>query len=256
MWDDHDLEDDFSAGTTSPLYAPAKQSFQEYHARSNPDPVADGELYYTFQVGDVGFFVADLRSYRSANTHTDNSSKTILGDAQKAALKAWLLANNAALKFKFICCSVAAHGYAAYTAGDSWGGVDDGTQAPNGANGFRTERNEIWDYIDANAISGVVFISGDQHWSGSFKTIYASRPRYEFMASPFNQTMLTPVSRATDPVNGPVFWKYGAGSNMGVVTVDTTASPPTVSFQLYSAAGSLGASYLTSLTQTQIDMGL
>lgn len=256
MWDDHDLTNDFSAGTGSALYAPAKQSFQEYPGRSNPDPATAGELYYTFQVGDVGFFVPDLRSYRSANTATDDSSKTILGATQKAALKSWLLANKTALKFKFICCSVPAHGYASNTAGDSWGGVDDSTQAPNGANGFRTERNELWDYIDANGITGVIFISGDQHWAGAFKTTYASRPRYEFMASPFNQSMLTPVSRSADAVNGPVFWKYGAGDNFGVVTVDTTASPATVSFQLYGTSGSLGSSYLTALTSSDIDTGL
>jgi hypothetical protein len=67
------------------------------------------------------------------------------------------------------------------------------------------------------------------------------------------------VSLAADPVNGPVFWKYGgmpANSNAGVVTVDTTASPATVSFQLYNASGSLGSSYLTSLTADQINAGL
>lgn len=256
MWDDHDIVSDFCGGTGSALYAPAKQAFHEYQARANPDGPTSGELYYTFQAGDVGFFVLDLRSFRSVNTATDNSSKTIMGATQKAALKSWLFNNNSSLKVKFICASVPAHGYASNTAGDSWGGIDDGTQAPNAANGFRTERNEIWDYIDANAISGVVFLSGDQHWSGSLKTTYAARPRYEFASSPFNNTNLTPPSRAADPTNGPILWKYSAGKNMGVVTVDTSVSPPTVAFQLYGASGSLGPSYLTNLTLTQIDAGL
>lgn len=260
-WDDHDLANDFSAGTGSALYAPAKQAFQEYQARANPDSLTAGELYYAFQYGDVGFFVTDGRSFRSADSATDNSSKTLLGATQKAALKNWLLTNKDTLKLKFICSSTPAHGYAANTGGDSWGGVDDGIQSPNGANGFRTERNEIWDYIDANQIPGVVIISGDQHWAGSFKTAYAGRPRYEFMSTPLNMTnttsfMLNEVARAADPVNGPVLWKLDKTMNVGVVSVDTTVSPATVSFQLYGTGGSLGASYLTSISADDINTNL
>jgi hypothetical protein len=260
-WDDHDLANDFSAGTGSALYAPAKQAFQEYQARANPDSLTSGELYYAFQYGDVGFFVTDGRSFRSADSATDNSSKTLLGATQKAALKNWLLTNKDTLKLKFICSSTPAHGYAANTGGDSWGGVDDGTQAPNGTNGFRTERNEIWDYIDANQIPGVVIISGDQHWAGSFKTAYAGRPRYEFMSTPLNMTnttsfMLNEVARAADPVNGPVLWKLDKTMNVGVVSVDTTVSPATVSFQLYGTGGSLGASYLTNINADDINANL
>lgn len=260
-WDDHDLANNFSSGTSATIYAPAKQGFQEYQARANPDSMTQGALYYTFQCGNVGFFVLDGRSFRDLNSKVDTTSKTYLGATQKAALKAWLLANKTNFKVKFICSSTPAHGYAANTAGDSWGGVDDGTQAPNGANGFRSERNEIWSYIDDNQIPGVVFLSGDQHWSGSFKTTYNGRPRYEFGASPYNMTntstyMLNAVARAADPVNGPVFWKKDKILNMGVVTVDTTVTPATVSYQLYDATGSLGASYLTNLTTTNIDTAL
>jgi phosphodiesterase/alkaline phosphatase D-like protein len=262
MWDDHDLTNDFSAGTGNSLYAPALEAFQEYHGRANPDSPTSGQLYYSFQVGNVGFFVPDERSFRSPNANTDNGSKTFLGATQLAALKSWLLSNNTAFPIKFICSETTASGYAANTGGDSWGGVYDSTQAPNGSNGFRTERNVLWDFIDANQITGVVFLAGDMHWAASFKTMYGAttaRPRYEFLSSPFNSSNLPPVSLAADPINGPVFWKYGgmpANSNAGVVTVDTTASPATVSFQLYNASGSLGSSYLTSLTQTDIDTGL
>jgi alkaline phosphatase D len=253
MWDDHEITNDFSAGKGNALYAPARQAFGEYHGRANPDPITSGELYYTIQCGEVGFFMLDGRSFRSANTATDDSSKTILGATQKAALKSWLLSNTSTLKF--VVTTTLAAGYAT-TGQDSWGGVDDSTQAPNGTNGFRTERNEIWDYIDANRISGVAFISGDQHWGGSFKTIYAGRPRYEFLASGFNSSFLAPVSRAADPVNGPVFWKVGSKFNFGLVSVDTTVTPATVSFQSYDPTGSLGSSYLTTLNANQLDAGL
>lgn len=130
MLDDHDIVNDADGSTSSTTVAQAKQAFAEYAARANPDSATAGELYYAFQFGDVGFFVPDLRTHRSANSATDDSSKTILGATQKAALKNWLLTNKDTLRLKFICASVPAHGYAANTGGDSWGGVDDGTQAP------------------------------------------------------------------------------------------------------------------------------
>jgi hypothetical protein len=102
----------------------------------------------------------------------------------------------------------------------------------------------------------VVFITGDQHWGGSFKTTYAGRPRYEFLASGFNSSFLGAVSRAADPVNGPVFWKLPNKFNFGLVSVDTTVSPPTVSFQAYDPTGSLGSSYRTNITADDINQGL
>lgn len=259
IWDDHDITNDYDQGPGTAIYLDAKQAFQEYQARQNPSSMTAGELYYSFQFGDVGFFVLDQRSFRSATASTDNGSKTLLGSVQKSALKAWLLANKSTLKVKVICSATPMHGYAANTAGDSFGGIDNSSQAPTAANGYRTERNEIWDYIDAQDIPGVIVVSGDQHWSGAFKTTYAGRPRYEFGASPFNMRpafWLTKVARAADAVNGPVFWKDDQRDAMGVVTINTTVSPATVSFQLYGTGGSLGASYLTTIDTNAIDAGL
>ena len=71
---------------TPEVKAIAYQAWQEYSGRSNPDSPTDGALYYPFQVGDVGFFVLDERSYASAVTATDDYTKTILGATQLAAL--------------------------------------------------------------------------------------------------------------------------------------------------------------------------
>lgn len=259
MWDDHDVVNDYSGGPFTARYAWARQAFLEYHGQSNPDgenPSHTGSFYYSFVVGDVGFFVLDLRSYRSPNTDLDDESKTVLGADQLDALKAWLLTNNDAYKIKVLCLSNPAHGYASNTAGDSWGGVDDSTQSPSSANGFRTERNALWEWIDANGISGVFAVSADQHWSGFFKTEWNSRPRYEFAASPYNQYNLTQVARAADSVNGPVFWKYQDGVAMGVVTIDTTVDPPTISTALYDDSGDLGAGYQKTLDLDDLDEAL
>ncbi|HRA18749.1 MAG TPA: alkaline phosphatase D family protein [Flavobacteriales bacterium] len=258
-WDDHDITSDYDQGPLTAIYLAAKQAMQEYLAAQNPNSPTSGELYYTFQYGDVGFFVIDSRSFRSTKASTDNGSKTQLGSVQLAALKSWLLTNKTAFKVKVICTSTPMHGYAANTGGDSFGGQYDTFQVPTGANGYRTERNDIWDYIDANQIPGVIALSGDQHWSGAFKTTHAGRARYEFTSSPLNQSgadFLTPVAVTADPTNGPVFFKYNGANNVGVVTIDTSVSPATVSFQLYGPGGSLGSSNLKTIDTNAIDAGL
>lgn len=259
MADDNDYGNGGAQETTE-VKALAYQAWQEYSGRSNPDSPTAGALYYPFQVGDVGFFVLDERSYASPVTATDDYTKTMLGADQLSALKDWLLTNNDTLKIKFICSPTPASGYGT-TGGDSWGGDWTADQLPHGANGYRYERNNLLDYIDDNAITGVIFLAADNHWAYSCRYMYGkttARPRYEWMASPFNQAVHSVGSTTPDPVNGPIFWSYGGSGNnsMGVVTVDTTVTPATVSYQLYSAAGSLGSSYLTTLTQDDIDLDL
>lgn len=254
MWDDNDSG---AAGNTTPIAIPF-QAFQEYGAQANPDSPTAGAIYYSFQIGDVGFFVPDERSYASSKTATDDSSKTLLGATQFGILKNWLLTNNAALKLKFILSETPVSGYGT-TGADSWGGDWTDDQLPHAADGYRYERNALWDFIDENKITGVVFWSADQHWAGAFKAMYGktvARPRYEGLATPYNQTVNGGTTYPRDAVNGPVFWKYTAGVNMGVVTVDTTVSPATVSFQLYGPSGSLGSTYSLNLTQDDIDLDL
>lgn len=262
MFDDHEIDNDWEGGQAG-AYVQAMQAWREYHGRANPDPVQANQHYYAFSYGNVGFFVTDGRSYRSPNANTDNASKVMLGATQIADLKSWLLSNNAAYKLKFICVPGPAHGYANNTVSDNWGGVDDGFQVPTGANGYRTERNDLLNYISTNNISGVVFLSGDQHWAGSFKFTAGTEGRsyYEFMSSPINRSGLNENSRAVDGVNGPIFWKHGVLSNgttcqnVGLVTIDTAPADPTIAYQLYGTAGAV-AGRLTSLTKSQLDAGL
>lgn len=257
IWDDHEIANDWAGGQAG-IYLSAEQAWNEYHGRANPDPRTANQHYYAFSYGNVGFYVLDQRSYRSAIAATDNASKTLLGATQLADLESWLLANNATYKLKVICSPTIVSGYAANTGGDSWGGVDDGFQVPTGANGYRTERNALLDYIATNNISGVLFISGDQHWAGAFKFAAGTEGRsyYELMSSPMQRSVLSPPARAADAVNGPIFWKYNGSANFGLVTLDTTVADPTIAYQLYGINGSLGAGNLTSLTKSQLDVGL
>jgi alkaline phosphatase D len=254
MYDDHELINDFDDGKTG-RWIPGVQAWFEYHGRSNPNPIRPGEQYFAFQYGDVGIFVVDGRAYRSQGNATDQPGKTYLGAMQLQDLKNWLLVNNAAYKIKVIATSTPVSGYDT-TEGDSWGGTDDGLQTPNGSNGYRTERNNLWDFIDANNISGVIFLSADQHWGASFKVTYAGRPRYEFSCSPFNRSARDAPVAPADPVNGPIFWKYDDGRNHGLVSINTTVANPTLVYQLFNPNGSLGSARRTAITRADLDLGL
>jgi alkaline phosphatase D len=233
MVDDHDFTNDFSDGALDDNYAPGKQSYQEYIGNLNPDPLTSGELYYTFTYGNIGFFMLDQRTFRSPNAATDNSSKTILGSVQKAALKSWLTANNDVYKFKIICSPTSAHGFGT-TANDGWG------------TGFSTERNEIWEYIRTQNIKGAFILSADEHWPCMAKNVYNGVNHYECGASSYNQAQ-RPETVSVDPA---ILYKTSGGNYYGVLEANTTVSPATVAFKIYSAAGSL--LHTTSITETDI----
>jgi phosphodiesterase/alkaline phosphatase D-like protein len=234
MWDDHEIRNDWSAGKTG-LYLQARPAFDAYQGVHNPAPRTAGETYYTFSAGQVDFYVLDTRSFRSPDGNTDNASKTMLGSIQKADLERWLSTSTA--KFKFIVSSVAFNDFAttcSSTEHDAWCA-------------YRTERSEIFDYIRANGIRGVVLVSGDQHWSGAFR-LNAISPYhlYEFMPTPLgigNRTATT----STDP---QILFKDDQHRVFGKFTIDTTVSPARLTVDFLSDTNV--RLFETSLTENDI----
>lgn len=104
-------------------------------------------LYHDFVVGSVHFIVLDYQSHRSSTLVTDNASKTMLGAAQKAWLKARLLASAAPLK-------------AIMAPKKLYRCVNDNDDIYDA---YSTERAEIETFIAANGITGVGFFAGDRH---------------------------------------------------------------------------------------------
>ncbi|HYC79598.1 MAG TPA: alkaline phosphatase D family protein [Candidatus Binatia bacterium] len=232
MWDDHEIRNDWSSGKSG-IYPIARQAFNEYVAAINPTPRVSGELYYSFNVGQASFYVMDPRSYRSANTATDNSSKTMLGATQKADFKNWLLNSNA--KFKVIVSSVPFSDFGT-TANDSWFG-------------FKTERKEITDFISANNIKGVLLLVGDQHWSmvTRLDSLTNGSNLYEFMPTPLNTVMRTPTS-STDP---RILFKQGNVHNYGHFSINTTVTPATLTYTNYD--GNNNVLYRLTITEKNIN---
>ena len=215
MWDDHEIENDWDQGMLY-RYLPARTAFDRYQGGLNPAPRVDGALHYAFAAGAAGFYVLDTRSYRDPNDSPDDASKTMLGGGQKADLEFWLASTGS--RFKFLVSSVPWNDYGT-TDSDSWFG-------------FRTERQEIFDYIRTNHICGVVLLSGDQHWTGVFHLdIGGMRALYELSPTPLgNLNRPKPNTSSSE-----VLFTYDASRVYAVVTIDPTVAPERMIWNIYDA---------------------
>lgn len=223
IWDDHEIVNDYD-GADAERYLAARTALQDYVGRVNPTPRRRGALYYSFQVADVDFFVLDTRSYRDRNGSDGGSGKSMLGAEQKADLKRWLVASRA--PFKLVLSSVPVH--------------DLVPGRPDDWNAFANERTELLEYIHDREISGVVILSGDQHWSSAVQL--APYGVWELNATPLAQAV-----RAQAPLDDPrLALAYHDSTAFGVVDIDTRGSAPRLTFSVVDGAGHVRGSHMVS----------
>jgi alkaline phosphatase D len=98
MFDDHEIINDYApAEQETDLYDEAIPPFNNYQLSANPRGIdAIQRSYFTFNIGQVAFFVLDNRSYRSPQPlrTSENSTagwgeRTMLGDTQMRHLRVW-----------------------------------------------------------------------------------------------------------------------------------------------------------------------
>ncbi len=146
-WDDHEVLNNWDGGTSAARVTAGTTSWKEiFPVRAAPG--AGAGIYRRIRWGAAAeLFMLDTRSFRPDNGVADNASKSMLGSSQKQWLLNGLASSNAT--FKIIISSVPLR-YGT-TGSDHWAG-------------YTTERSEIFSYINNQGISGVFFLSGDQHW--------------------------------------------------------------------------------------------
>jgi alkaline phosphatase D len=167
IWDDHDYGPN-NADMSYVLKGESLQLFRRYWA--NPGyglPDVPG-IFGQARWGDVDLFLLDDRWYRSANDALDGPDKTMFGTQQLAWLRNALIHSQAPIKL-----------------------VVNGSQMWNRANRFEgwnhfaTEQRAFADWLLAQKIDGVVFLSGDRHFSELLKiNRLGTYPLYEFTSSP------------------------------------------------------------------------
>lgn len=180
IMDDHEIFNDFSANTSSPMFAPATAAFHSYLGAGNPtispsllseisDLATEPINYFDYQYGDAAFFFLDTRAYRSPNSMPDEDGKTMLGEKQRQAFFEWVDKVNSTVTFKFIVSSVPFM--------TLWGKFGSDTFA-----GFVHERDILLDVLEW--VPNVIVLSGDRH---EFAAASLRDSILEFSTSPLSQ---------------------------------------------------------------------
>ncbi len=179
-------------------------------------PVGDRPgCWYTFHVGDVDFVMLDCRYYR---TDPEGDHPTMLGPVQLDWLQQTL--SRLTGTFKVICSSVP---WDYRTKGDSldtW-------------NGYRSERDAIFSFLDEQDIEGVILMSADRHRSDAWRIDRPGcYPLYEF-----NSSRLTNLHVHKTMEKAGALFSYNAEQSFGLVEFDTTAPDPTVKYTVVTIDG-------------------
>ncbi|MEQ9316144.1 MAG: alkaline phosphatase D family protein [Henriciella sp.] len=221
-WDDHDFGYNDSDGL-SPFKDMALKVFRNFWPNPSYGEDDNPGIYFKQSYGGVDFFILDGRYHRDPTNRPDNAQKTMLGARQKAWLKRELKASKA--PFKILASGGGWSSAENEDGGDSWAV-------------YMTERNEIFDFIRDEQISGVVCISGDSHM-GELNCIPRSEEGgydiYDFCSSPLAQQPANKNTRQTPEVRIRDTWTRSV--NLGLIEFDLSGEQPVLTYNLYDSLG-------------------
>ena len=202
-WDDHDFGPN-DANASYQFKDITKETFNKYwgnHGTNNPNK--DG-IYSSFTYVDCEFFLMDDRYNRAPKPWKDsinnlpNPEKTYWGKNQMLWIKQSLLTSKAVFKF-----------------------IVNGNQVLNMANKrdecmyqYSAEWLEIINFIKEYKITGVIFISGDRHFTEmlSLDKNVVGYPLYDYTSSPITSGPYKDIATSKTEGNNP---QRVAGSLLG-----------------------------------------
>ncbi|MDD4108050.1 MAG: alkaline phosphatase D family protein [Prolixibacteraceae bacterium] len=222
-WDDHDYFNNDLSGIPDGFTSADREAVREvWHDNWNNPENKNPGIYFNTRIGPVEIIMLDTRSFRENGRRGEYGS--YLGMEQLNWLKVTL--KNSEAQFKVISSGTMWSDY--ITPGkDSWGTWD--TEA----------REELFNFIETENISGVLLISGDRHGARGF-TI--PRPSgfvlYEFEAGSLGGVP-GPDAMAED-TSGQLFGYHGTDAiAFGEFTFDTSENKPSVIFRLIDEFGNI-----------------
>lgn len=167
IWDDHDYGWN-DADKNFPLKEDALKVYKGFWPNNYQDSV--GGNYFSFRQYDAEFFMTDNRWFLDPEGDTTGA---YLGKEQLA----WLIdgLKNSTATFKFICTG-------SQVISDSW--YDDSYAK------YPVERNQLLDFVAENNIPGVIFLTGDKHFTELSKREWKGYPFYDFTCSPLTSPIL------------------------------------------------------------------
>lgn len=190
-WDDHDYGSN-DANKSFEFKEVTTAAFKAYWGNPTWGEPDNAGVYGKFFWGDAAFFVMDNRTHRD-DDHLDaaqHATKSQYGAKQREWLKQSLLAAKTLrhFTFKFIV-----------TGGQV---ITDFAGASESFARYRNEREDLLKFIAEYGITGVVFLSGDVHFTElARKKIGATQWVYELTSSPLSSGANTYAAkdRAADP---------------------------------------------------------
>lgn len=233
IWDDHDFStnDSWGGADISIPFWKKDWVFPIYRQNWANPGYGGGDsqpgCWYSFSVGDVDFIMLDCRYYR---TSPRKSPRSMLGPVQLNWLKDQL--QQATGRVKVLCSSVP---WDFRTKGDSldtW-------------NGYKQEHEEILSFIEQQRIEGVLLVSADRHRSDAWKI---ERPNgygfYEFNSSRLTNQHVHPTME-----NKGAIFSYNKLQSFGLITFDTAADEPTITYEIVNIDGDRPHSLTVKLSE-------
>ena len=175
-WDDHDYGPNDSNWSYE-YKDTALDIFKAYWGNHSYGERGNPGVYSKFYWGDAAFFLMDNHYYRDAAEldQDKHPEKTQWGRHQLEWLKQSLLAAKELKHFKFLFIATGNQMLQTQPLGEQY-------------ELYRREREELMNFIEENAITGVVFLTGDVHHSAMYRRQLGDRGPwiYEITSSPFS----------------------------------------------------------------------
>ena len=237
IWDDHDYGPNDSDGKFE-LKETSLELFKNYWGNKTFGEPDNAGVYHKFKWSDCDFLCMDDRYYRSANSLADsidgkpNVNKQFYGKRQLDWLKNNLISSNAT--FKFIV-----------TGGQVLNPLAD----KECFYFYPTEFQELTHFIVENKINGVIFLTGDRHFSELLTWQPTGfYPLYDFSCSSVTSGLSTPENPNPRRVDGSLLVE----NNFGKIGISGDKGQRKVTFQTYNKDGKKRWEYTISETALKV----
>ena len=192
------------------------ETFNNFWCNPNTNLTGKGGITGTFQWNDAQFFLMDNRWFRSPNDRSIGR-KEYLGDSQIEWLKDALSFSKA--PFKFICIG---------------GPVLNPIKAKENYSNYSEERDSLLKFIEDEKITGVVFLSGDRHFTEITKLPREkSYPLFDITVSP----LLSRVYNGDEANNLREQGTRVNEKNFGIFKIEGEASNRKLNITIFNSKG-------------------
>jgi alkaline phosphatase D len=221
IWDDHDYGPN-DADLSYVMKGEALTLFRRYWANPSYGLPETPGVFGRARFGDVDIFLLDDRYYRSANKLVDAPGKTMFGAKQLEWLRSALVYSSAPIKL-------------VVNGSQLWNRVN----KFEGWNHFSAEQTAFAGWLSAQRIDGLLFFSGDRHFSELLKIERADGyPLYEFTSSPLTSGPFpNPPGERDNPDLVPD--TFVAVRQFGMIRVTGPGNDRTIALESYDQKGTL-----------------